>query len=471
MSSTESLVEPRPTSQPVLRTSPEVAGPLLSPAKRRVESIDAFRGFTILAMLFVIQVSGYRNLPLTFPQFGSAPVTTFKHAGDDSEPPEWEFWAKNHGVPNPYRPGKIAAVGKDHTYSIGVTDAEGKAMQRTYEHQRVNAAIPLHIGDPVIAVYPREAVAGFDSHVVPEVTPAFQQTGNGCTFTDLVAPFFVFIVGVCIPLSRQSRGKDWWKHALARTAMLIIAGVIYISLVLKASYWWGILQAIGVAYFMGAAYGRLRPSLRWVAVATTTALHAWLTWHVSWWVYLVPKETPFLTVANLHGNALAPLTVHCTPWGSISYGLLTVLGTFIGDAIVTRESRGIIRQCLIVGITCTVAGYLLHRFQAPMNKDYVSPSYSIFTAGIGALTFLAFYWVIDMKRLRAWAWPLNVFGSNALLAYFMQPIQRMFLTALGLIGFFQGRAGLHGVMWGLIWTALLWCIILYFNRRKIYWKL
>ena len=58
--------------------------PLLT-AKKRIESIDTFRGFTIFAMIFVIMVAGYKHLPLTFPQFGSAPVSTFKHAGEDGE--------------------------------------------------------------------------------------------------------------------------------------------------------------------------------------------------------------------------------------------------------------------------------------------------------------------------------------------------------------------------------------------------
>ena len=88
----------------------------------RIASIDAFRGFTVLAMIFVIQVAGYTNLPLTMSWFGSPPVSTFKHAGD-----------------------------------------------------------------------------------------AINATGIGLTFTDLVAPFFVFIVGMALPLSKKRRGSDWWK--------------------------------------------------------------------------------------------------------------------------------------------------------------------------------------------------------------------------------------------------------------------
>ena len=59
---------------------------------------------------------------------------------------------------------------------------------------------------------------------------------------------------------------------------------------------------------------------------------------------------------------------------------------------------------------------------APMNKDNVSISYALFTAGVGALCFLAFYWLIDVREIKAWAWPLNVFGANPLLAREYGPV-------------------------------------------------
>ena len=112
--------------------------------KVRILSIDAFRGFTVLAMVFVLQVAGYSDLPLTREWFGSPPVTTFHHAAD----------------------------------------AAGNA------------------------------------------------SGIGLTFTDLVAPFFVFIVGMVLPLSKRRRGTEWWKHVGTRTGLLIALGVVYISLIL-----------------------------------------------------------------------------------------------------------------------------------------------------------------------------------------------------------------------------------------------
>lgn len=454
--------------------------------KKRIESIDAFRGFTIAAMIFVIQVAGYSYLPLTFHSFGSVPVSTFKHAGE-AEPEDWDFYEAGSKSPltgkTPdhkkvhYPPAKmtklgtVTATGSDSNYSVIIPAEEGGTTQ-TFAAVHVNTARPLEVGDEIVAM---RATRNNDFWW-------FEGKGNGCTFTDLVAPFFVFIVGVCIPLSRQSRGRNWWKHAGVRTLLLILAGVVYISLILKLSWWWGILQAIGIAYFMGAACTRLPWIARWIVLAGIAAFHQWATLNWWWWVKLVHAgdTRPFMTIGLLRdylegrpviANALKPLTLHCTPWASISWGLCTILGTFIGDALNTRNHRKVVIQCLVVGIVATAVGYIMHRRGFPINKDVVSVSYSLFTAGIGALTYLVFYALMDIWQIKRWAWFLTVFGSNALLAYFMQPVVRIFSTALGTQTFFGNRAGWDGMLWGFIWTALLWVVVLICNKRRIYWKL
>ena len=364
-----------------------------SKQSNRVTSIDAFRGFTVLAMIFVIQVAGYTNLPLTMSWFGSPPVSTFKHAAD----------------------------------AVGAT------------------------------------------------------TGIGLTFTDLVAPFFVFIVGMVIPLSRKRRGGAWWKHVGNRTVMLILLGVVYISLALGSahewgglSYWWGILQAIGIAYFMGAASMLLPRWQRWLLVLVIASFHLYMSLSFHWWLHLGNPQNGFWTIANLSGDPLTPLTIHCTPWASISYGLITVVGTILGESLLSKSHKTIITHSLIIGAVLCAAGYLLHLYDWPvfaMNKETVSVSYSLFTSGFSAITFLIFYLIMDVAKYQKWAWAFIVFGSNALLGYFLQPIVRIFVDALGFKPYYVGLSGWYGMFIGLIWTALLWVVLLWCNKRNIYWRI
>jgi predicted acyltransferase len=359
---------------------------LSSPKSARIASIDAFRGFTVLAMIFVNFVAGYSNLPLTMSWFGSPPVTTFHHAAEAA--------------------GNI--------------------------------------------------------------------TGVGLTFTDLVAPFFVFIVGLVIPLSKKRRGAEWWKHVGSRTVMLIVLGVIYISLIFGLSWWWGILQAIGIAYFMGAALSMLPQLWRWISVFVVAAFHQIMSLTVPWWLHLGNPNASFWTIANLSGDMLRPLTVHCTPWASISFGVITVVGTLLGEALATGDRKTIIRQSLIIGAVFCIIGYALHRFDWPvfgMSKETVSSSYALFTSGASAFTFLIFYLIMDVARIQRWAWAFIVFGSNALLGYFLQPIVRITAFSLGFKPYLTGYSGWMGMFVGLVWTAVLWLTLLWCNKKNIYWKI
>src|ERR1044072_10044995 len=90
--------------------------------KQRLASLDAFRGFTIAGMIFVIMVAGYKSLPLTFPAFGSAPVSTFKHAGEDFDPGEWVRWQGDRG----YLPAKVVQISRGGKYDVALNGDKDK---------------------------------------------------------------------------------------------------------------------------------------------------------------------------------------------------------------------------------------------------------------------------------------------------------------------------------------------------------
>jgi predicted acyltransferase len=408
-------------------------------------------------MIFVIMVAGYKHLPFLYPQVGSVPVSTFKHAGEDDGPSEWANWEKSHPGTH-YRLGIVTEATTDNLYSVAL-ETEVPETPEVFVNVPIQSSRILKPGDEIVAIEANNV-------------RRFQQRGIGCTFTDWVAPFFVFIVGLCIPLSRLSRESGWWKHVGMRTLGLIGLGVIYMSLILKLSWWWGILQAIGIAYLMAALFLRLPPWKRWLAFIGVVIFHTWMSFKFPWWQVLGNPDKGFWTIVTPDGDMLKPLMVHCTPWVSISYGLCAVAGSFLGEAVLTREAQKIMKTAFGLGILFLIAGYLLHLFVVPINKDNVSASYSIFTSGIACLVFLLFYWLIDVKGWKkGWSWFLAVFGSNALFAYFMQPFVRFILKAFGVYDGLGGLSGWQGVLGGLEWTIVIWLVVLYFNRRGVYWKL
>jgi predicted acyltransferase len=332
--------------------------------------------------------------------------------------------------------------------------------------------------------------------------PEYRLKNVGLTITDLVAPFFVFIVGLCIPLSRSQHGAAWRRRVYLRTIKLILAGILYISLILGISWWWGILQAIGVAYLMGSLLLYIPTRWRWLVTSGVLLFHLLMSAWVPWWLHFGETDLPFFTIANLKGSMLKPLRLHCLPWVSISYGAMTMFGVLLGEAVATKEVRLIYRRGLILGVTATLLGYLIHKIGLLtgltglcFNKPDVTVAYALFTSGLASLLFVLIYYLVDVRGWRRWTWFFQVMGMNALLAYFMQVIMRLGFRALRLEPFFSAvpndqvqqwaqlfnaphwqnfwlnKSGYHGLLWGLIWTLCLWTIIYFCNKKNIYWKL
>jgi predicted acyltransferase len=444
------------------------------PNRRRLESLDAFRGFTILGMIFVIAVAAGQyqwetpGLPQKMRWLDSLPVSTWLHA--DVAFAIWERETKA---------ALTMELEADPDFAAGADAASRTAFIAEEVQSRIAQA------------------------------PERKLKNIGVTFTDLIAPWFVFIVGAVIPLGRRREGEEYYYHALRRTLMLILAGVIYIALVIKqVSIWWGVLQAIGVAYFCAALTARLPVIQQWIAVFVVGGLNLLLTETVPAWTNAFKSTLPFGSLTNPEGDWLRPLTIHCLPWLSISYGVMSMIGVLVGNAIATKDDSKVVRQCLLVGLLFTGLGYIIHkvgiateRYSLCANKVDVTTSYAFFTAGLGALTFLGFYWLIDMKKVSRWAFPLVVFGANPLLAYFLQIVMRRTFESLGVIDIFNrvtpdnklvmnwatfigseqapaqvvldffSKAGYMGVFWGLVWTACLWAVVLWCNRKNFYWKL
>lgn len=77
---------------------------------------------------------------------------------------------------------------------------------------------------------------------------------------------------------------------------------------------------------------------------------------------------------------------------------------------------------LAKGVLVTILGVLLSWWLMPINKKIWTPSFTIFTAGMGMLALGAVFYLVDVKRRRAWAWPFKAFGMNAIAAFILAGI-------------------------------------------------
>ncbi len=267
---------------------------------------------------------------------------------------------------------------------------------------------------------------------------------NGWTFADTIFPTFLWIVGVALTLStaaRAERGEDrasLLKHAIRRGLMLFCCGVFldlfsfpnrhfpffYFGDRLQFT---GVLQKIAVCYLVafviflwtswrGVVLGIVGLNLIYLGVMFLYPVPGCgagaLTMDCNFARYL----DGMLLKGHMWGNANAQ---DPDGLGSVLPATSTILfGVLVGYLLrIESTSRQLISRLLAMGCALAGAGILLANWVIPVNKPLWTTSYAVLMAGIAAVAFAFWYWVVDVKKWSRWLTPLEIFGMNAVAAY------------------------------------------------------
>jgi predicted acyltransferase len=263
---------------------------------------------------------------------------------------------------------------------------------------------------------------------------------NGWTMTDLVFPFFLFMVGVSLVLStasRVARGESKERlalHALRRAVIIFAIGLFLSGFPHFVLATWripGVLQRIAVCYLIAAfLYLWTGPKVRWAVIAVCLAGY----WVLMRFVPVPGFGIPGVDIPLLHpDNNLAAWLDRKLMMGHLyegvrdPEGLLStipaiatcLLGVVTGEWV--REFRGhsiqLLRRLLIVGGVCVALGETWGLF-FPINKKLWTSSYVLLTAGLAMLVLAACHWLLDVRGWKGkWIMPALVFGTNAIAAY------------------------------------------------------
>jgi predicted acyltransferase len=327
---------------------------------------------------------------------------------------------------------------------------------------------------------------------------------HGWTPTDLIFPFFLFIVGTAIPLAfgrRIASGgskRELYLKIIRRTLIifalgLFLAGFPYFPLsTIRIP---GVLQRIAVCYLFA--------SVIFLNTRVRTQIVIALGLLLGYWFVMTKLHAPGFAAGDLSKEGSVASYVDRVVFGphiweqgkvfdpegilsTIPAIVTTMFGVLAGVWLRTDKSKyEKVSGLFVAGAICVVIGWAWHAF-FPINKSLWTSSYVFFTAGM-ALEFLGLcYWLIDIKGHRAWTKPFVVFGVNAIVLFVGSGVMA---RLLGLIKVGQGdgtslhtwiyrnlflswappyRASLmFAICFILVWLGLLW--ILY--SRKIFIKI
>jgi predicted acyltransferase len=268
---------------------------------------------------------------------------------------------------------------------------------------------------------------------------------HGCTPTDLVFPFFLFIVGVAMPFSfakytpENRPTRQVYLRIIRRGLVLFGLGLLltlstmFLDLLLKGIALdfstmriMGVLQRIGLAYVI-AAFAVLRLSQRDLWILAGVLLFGY--WGA---MQLIP--VPGFGAGNLtaegnlggyiDGILLSKQHLYkggpFDPEGLFSSlpAVVTVLvGYFTGSWLQKQQVKSRTSINLVIfGLVCLIIG-ILWGFVFPLNKALWTSSYVVYTAGWALLVLALCYELVEVRGLKKLGFPLEVMGLNAIFLF------------------------------------------------------
>jgi predicted acyltransferase len=377
-----------------------------------VLAIDAFRGITILVMIFVNALAGVRGVP----------------AWMDHAPAGMDGMT----FPDVVFPAFLFIVGMSIPFAAAQRVAAGDSMWRQWRHMLSRAA-----GLLVLGVFMVNAEEGYN------------EAAMGMSIHVWSLLFYVCAILVWAVYRFENK-------ALAIGLRLLgAAGLVALALAFRggpdgslrlAPQWWGILGLIGWAYlYAGVAFRLTRGSLVAVALlvlgcaayyclARTVAAPSW-----------------FGTQAE---NAVHTSIALC--------GLLTAL-IFFGDG--GRAGRAFGMAAALATVLAVIAFVLRPAFH--ISKIDATPSWALYSSAICVLLFAALYWLVDVRRRQRWTALVRPAAANPLLTYIIPYIvyalmQYLHLSFPAVLG-----AGWPGLLWAAAYAVIVMALAAVLNRMHI----
>jgi predicted acyltransferase len=352
-------------------------------------------------------------------------------------------------------------------------------------------------------------------------TPLEHAKWIGLTPTDLVFPFFMFIMGITTYLSLSKSNFKFNRKTgfkiLKRAALIWIVGLALAWMFMFADAWLSPdnanlpflqkfcvscntldhIRILGVLPRLGICYGLS-------ALIAVTMKHKYIPWliavlFIGYFIILITGNG----YAYDHTSILYKFDVavmgenHIYKWDILDpEGILStipalghvLIGFCVGKLLMeVKDLNDKIERLFIIGVLLTFSGLLLS-YGCPLSKKMWTPTFSLTTCGLASSTLAILVWCIDKKKYVGKITRFfESFGVNPLFLYVLADLLAF---PIGIIPFTIGgqQTTLHALSYGSLWQPLFgdkggalayalvyvlicWCIGYILYKKKIYIKL
>lgn len=327
---------------------------------------------------------------------------------------------------------------------------------------------------------------------------------NGWTPTDLIFPFFVFILGVSVTLSRRPQTA---ATIIRRAAILYAFGFFlawYPKFDLSIVRIMGVLPRLALcALFAGLIYGQVMKAAEEARLQVVLFIAAMML--LTYWALMTFVPVPGGVAGDLTPSGNLGAWVDRTVLGTNHLwrtsktwdpeGLLSTLPaiasalTGIAAGLVLKGRRSDVEKVaiLLAAGGASVAAGLVWDNRFPINKNLWTSSYVLLTSGLASIFLAACYWFIDVHHRRRFLHPLIVMGRNPLALFVLSGFLVKTMTwltindangkAVSLYNWVYTRAflplGLGGpkntsLAFALAMLAFLYVPLLFLHRKQLF---
>jgi predicted acyltransferase len=350
------------------------------------------------------------------------------------------------------------------------------------------------------------------------------------TYVDMVFPFFLFIVGMSLPLSVEQRLRknssqvSLWLHVALRSLSLLVLGLILANAErVNASRTgisgsaWALLGLLGAGLYLNvyprspwfSRYAKVLRVLGLVGVAAAFLIFRRTArdGHIAWidpsypeilgliafayfavailyiptrrWRWAAPAWFVLLLALNIASTAkiipaLNHLSLYVWPFGNGSHVCLVMAGVVTSQIFFGmgrgENSRPAATHATIVAVGFALSALIAGGITMPLgiSKIRATPAWTLWNVGTAVLVFTALYWICDRRGHTAWAVPFRPAGSNTLLTYLLPDLWDFVFGTLGITLLeTHFNAGWPGVVKSLVFTGLMLALSWALTRVRV----
>ena len=340
---------------------------------------------------------------------------------------------------------------------------------------------------------------------------------NGLAPTDLVFPFFMFIMGISTYISLKKLRFEYSRQLalkIARRTLVIFLIGMAIGWFSRFCYYWssapeelsfsenlwasvwtfdrmrylGVMQRLALCYCASSiiALTVKHRFIPWL-IAIILAVYAVVLLCFNGFAYseenvLSIVDRAILSPAHMYkDHGIDPEGLLST-LPSIAHVLLgfTVGEMLFGPKAKEEKEHGLspmLVKLFLIGTILTFTGFLLS-YGCPINKKVWSPTFVLTTCGLASSLLALLIWIIDVKGKKKWSLFFESFGINPLFMYILGGVLSILLSSTGFHGwlfngYLQPLFGDTGgsLAYALFFVALCWCIGYPLYKRRIYIKI